>query len=110
MKTTTQAAVATAPKITSSYDANLALQLYEAARAASSPYVVFRAPWPRFAVPQALTFVGTAEEAYTLQDALIGDFPEGDCETAAERLVTIMRAEQFEAAHRQPLRATAAAA
>jgi len=50
------------------------------------------------------------DEACTVQDALIadavqhiGDFPEGDYEVAAERLVTIMDWEWFEDAHHELL-------
>jgi hypothetical protein len=115
MKFSNQFAPANTPTITAGYDAKLAVQSYAAVRSAFAMYVVFRAPWQRFAIPQALAIVGTMDEACTVQDALIadavqhiGDFPEGDYEVAAERLVTIMDWEQFQEAHPQSLISVAA--
>ena len=110
MKFSNQTAATNAPSITAAYDTKLAVESYAAVRSASTLYVVLRAPWRRFAIPQALAIVGTMDEACTVQDALIadavqhiGDFPEGDYEVAAERLVTIMDWEWFEDAHHELL-------
>lgn len=115
MKFSNQTAAANAPTITAGYDAKLAAQSFHEARVMLTGFVVFRAPWQRFAIPQALAIVGTMDEACTVQDALIadavqhiGDFPEGDYEVAAERLVTIMDVEQFTEANRELLMASAA--